>query len=781
MTNQPNRRQFLQTAVAATLGLTASGCISTQSESGKTYSPQALERLPHGPQPPAVEFPHFPTRVHAFVWRNWDLVPLARLAGVLGVTTSAVAELGAAMGLGKPPIIAPDIRKRAYITMIRRNWHLLPYPQLLLLLDWTPEELAFTLREDDFLYIKLGSLKPACEPLAWIERDERIREQERWIARTITEQMGSSWRRPAQPLFQFVQELSRPTPAPACNRTELLRFCYSYFALYGDPLLEPDLNPYPDGYLARLAAAGVNGVWMQAILYKLARFPWQPELSARYEERLRNLGRLAARARRHGISLFLYLNEPRAMPQDFFRNHSDLKGVSEGDHATLCISHPDAKRYLVDAIASICRQAPDLGGFFTITASENLTNCWSHGQGNNCPRCREAGPARIIAATNGLFQQGIDQSGGTQRLLAWDWGWADGWAGEIIQQLPAKATLMSVSEWDLPIERGGVKTQVGEYSLSAVGPGPRAIRHWALARARGLKVAAKIQAANSWELSAVPYVPAVLNTARHAANLREQSVTEIMLGWTLGGFPSPNLEAVKEILEDQDYAPAEREKRLTRALETVAHRRYGAHLAPAVVKAWQQCSQAYAEFPFHISVVYQAPLQFGPANLLFAKPTSYAATMVGFAYDDLNSWHGPYPPGVFATQLCKVADGFAEAAQGLRATLAIGKGEQVKAAGLEAGVMSACALHWRSVAQQTRFILARVAAEKQAPTASEIENMRRILDEETRAAVELHGLQMADSRLGFEASNHYFYVPLDLAEKVINCQWLKERWLPSFG
>ena len=37
------------------------------------------------------------------------------------------------------------------------------------------------------------------------------------------------------------------------------RYCYSYFALYGDPLLDPALDPYPDGYLARLAASGVTG------------------------------------------------------------------------------------------------------------------------------------------------------------------------------------------------------------------------------------------------------------------------------------------------------------------------------------------------------------------------------------------------------------------------------------------------------------------------------------------------------------------------------------------
>jgi hypothetical protein len=28
--------------------------------------------------------------------------------------------------------------------------------------------------------------------------------------------------------------------------------------------------------------------------------------------------------------------------------------------------------------------------------------------------------------------------------------------------------------------------------------------------------------------------------------------------------------------------------------------------------------------------------------------------------------------------------------------------------------------------------------------------------------------------IGFEASNQYFYVPLDLAEKAINCQWIAD-------
>jgi hypothetical protein len=39
-------------------------------------------------------------------------------------------------------------------------------------------------------------------------------------------------------------------------------------------------------------------------------------------------------------------------------------------------------------------------------------------------------------------------------------------------------------------------------------------------------------------------------------------------------------------------------------------------------------------------------------------------------------------------------------------------------------------------------------------------------------ARELFTLASQDSRIGFEASNHYYYVPLDLVEKVINCRAL---------
>ena len=45
---------------------------------------------------------------------------------------------------------------------------------------------------------------------------------------------------------------------------------------------------------------------------------------------LQNLQNLVDRAKRHGIDVYLYVNEPRAMPHEFFRKRTG-NGRSEGE------------------------------------------------------------------------------------------------------------------------------------------------------------------------------------------------------------------------------------------------------------------------------------------------------------------------------------------------------------------------------------------------------------------------------------------------------------------
>lgn len=711
-------------------------------------------RLSEGSAPAPVSFPWFPSRVHAFVWRNWSLISGARMAEVLGTKPSEIRQLGRRMGLSTPRPLGKRLESRVCLTVIRRNWHLLPYDQLLQLLGWSAEEMAYTLREDDFFFEKLGRLKPKAEPLRWNVPTEAQRQREREIAEVLKATFPDGRLESADPLFSFVSRLSRPpssarTNQPPAAGDRSLRMGYSYFALYGDPLIDSALDPYPDGYLARLAESGVNAVWLHCVLARLTPLSWSPDVSI--ERRRETLRHLIARAAKHGIRVFLYLNEPRALgvSSAAFSRFPGLKGVREGEFAAVCTSAEPVRQELRKGIAGLCEAVPGLGGFFSISGSENLTHCWSHGHGTECPRCSKRRPAEVVAEVNATFHAGVQDAGGRQRLIVWDWGWSDAWATEVIERLPVGVELMSVSEWALPIERGGVKSEIGEYCLSAVGPGPRAQRHWAVARRRGLSVVAKMQVGTTWEMAAVPYLPAVENVCRHVAGVKALGVESIMLGWTLGGHPSPNMDAVAEILRGG-------------TLESLARRRHGDFVAAEVVTFWRSVSTAFSEFPYHGGTVYSAPLQVGPANPLWISPTGYAASMVGIPYDDLTSWRSVYPPTVFATQLERVANGMEAAVKALRVAVP----HPTTLIAEELRFAETAAVHFASVANQTWFLLAR---EK-----GDAGEMRRWIAADSKLAVRLHALQSEDSRIGFEASNQYFYVPLDLAEKVINCQWLED-------
>jgi hypothetical protein len=786
-----NRRHFIQATSLAvgSCALAKLGTVSAWAAKPPAGTKSALSAsdLPVGSAPQPLPLPHFPDRLHAFVWRNWQLVPARRMAEVVGASPGDIVRLGQSMGLAGPPRITSEQQRRSTLTIIRRNWQLLPYEQLLQLLGWTPEQMAFALREDDFLFVKLGNLKPRCAPLRYRPPDAQACNREREIAGVLQAEFPQGVGRPEEPLFDFVRQLSRPPAAPKAaapkSSSFAPRYCYSYFALYGDPLLDPALDPYPDGYLARLAASGVDGVWLQAVLSRLAPFPYDPRQSEGCETRIKNLRRLVERARRHGIGVFLYLNEPRSCQQSFFTAHPGLKGVSEGDYAALCTSVPEVRAYLASAVESICRAVPNLAGFFTISGSENLTNCWSHGNGAGCPRCGKRPAADVVAEVNATFYEGIRRAGKRQELIVWDWGWPDDWVEKIIAQLPAGVRFMTVSEWAMPVKRGSVETTVGEYSISVVGPGERARQRWASASRRGLRTLAKVQCANTWELSAVPYIPALANVARHAANLRHEGVDGLMLGWTLGGYPSPNLEVVAEIgARRPDGTQPDPEQ----AMKLVAGRRFGEVMAPSAVRAWQEYSRAFSEFPYNGGVVYEAPMQLGPANLLWGEPTGYRATMVGFPYDHLDAWRAVYPQDVFVDQFEKVASGFEAAHAGLAAKFAecrprLTRGQQA-AALQELSVGEAAALHFRSTANQARFVIARGRlnqARSLVDVAAARSELDRVLRAEIASARRLHDIQTRDSRIGFEASNQYYYVPADLAEKVVNCRYLLESWLPA--
>ncbi len=763
-----------------------------------------VSELPIGNEPKALEFGHFPTRFQAVVWRNWEMVPPATLARVLRTDEATILGLAADMGLRVPPMVNPRWLERGYVTIIRANWHLLPYGQLLDLLGWDADRLAYVLREEDYLWIKLGLHKPRVDPAAYRELTASEQDRTRHIRETV-ERMFPDMQEPDEDeRFGFLDGFgenayasagfsrrstttnsvgvkSVPTHSDLPIRPFDLRFLYSYSAVYGDSLLYPSLDPYPNGMLARLAAMGVNAVWLPVILYQL--YPWKfGDFSEGWEKRLESLRELTQRAARFGISVMLYLNEPRYMPMAFFNDHPELLGTREGEIGSMCTSTPEVKELLRDGCAWLFKQAPLLGGVFTITMSENLTNCFSHdsrkqpdwadcstctrisecksdmclyGAPNytSCPRCTGRKTAEVIAEVNRLIAEGVHSVTPEAPVIAWDWAWSPEWDHEAVELLPEDVWLMCGSEWGLPTCVGGIAGSVRDYSMSKPGPSPRSLALWEHAQRRGLKTAAKIQVNTTFECSALPYLPVPDLVEEHLDKLEKAGVNGLMLSWTLGGYPGGNMILLRhsvEPLADYDYGAAK----------------------DGVRAAWREFAEAFREFPFCAPVAHNAPQNVGPKNLLFAEPTGYNVTMTGFPYDDLPSWRSYYPEDVFEGQFKKMSEGWKRGLDIIAETA-----PTVDEADLDTfddlqRIATAAYCHFRSTYLQVAFVRRRGKTDD----ASRAEIVA-ILDEETELAVTLHSIARRDSRVGFEATNHYLYTPNELVEKTLNCEAVRSQIL----
>ena len=165
----------------------------------------------------------------------------------------------------------------------------------------------------------------------------------------------------------------------------------------------------------------------------------------------------------------------------------------------------------------------------------------------------------------------------------------------------------------------------------------------------------------------------------------------------------------------------------------------------------------------------------GPANLLYLEPTGYPSTMVGFPYDDVDGWRGIYPAEVLAGQFERVASGWQKGLATWKETIGGIEGPRERAnAHNDLGVAEAAGLHFDSVANQIRFILARNAVRSgslpQVEADAAVATMRTKALAEMQNAERLFALTRQDPRIGVEAFDHCYGRPLVRVEKVVDCE-----------
>ncbi len=862
--------------------------------------------FPKGPTPPPQPYPYFPDRLHLFIWRNWEFFPASKLAKIVGTTAANITRAAVGMGLAPRGKISPLWKNRGCNTVLRANWQILPYEQLLDLLEWTPEQLVYALKEDDFLFAKLGALKPDCGKLLWhepaasetrrtaqirkrmkthfpsgihsgepafsfldsgnpcprrifprntsrsgeisldgswrIEPDSSLGKNERIdsftenFRRKLKEKWGVSLSEKGKKTIRVsIREDSSLPPEShhigissgkieivGCDANSILRafqfllrqmetrngpylpegsftrntriesrIIYPCHAPYANPFTEEPETICPDSLLEQLSMDGINGIWFQGILYTLVPWRLEPALSKGWQDRIANLRSIVRRAANYGIGVYLYMGEPRCLPLTFFRKHPELKGIRPpyvfGEVAALCVSTPEVKMFLRDGMTELFRQVPGLEGIFTITASENPSNCYSKYTGSECPRCSKRSPEEVIAEVNSLIEEGVHRAKPSARVMIWSWGWRSDWeivvpapvdwAPGIIERLPEKAQLLCTSEESMPLCIGGVPSYMKDYSISVPGPSGRTFFLWARARKRGLETAAKIQINNSWENASVPYIPVLNLVDEHLRNLENAKVKTLLLSWTVGGFPgTPNLRRLQDHVW-HDSGP--------RPLREFAAELYGEEAADCISSAWKMMSDAFRKFPHSIPVLYFSPLHMGPANILFEGHSDYRATMISFPYNDFARWSFPYPENVFLNQFRCFSEEWKNALDFLSAN-APPPERRTDSFNDFLNVAEAAGCHFRTTYLQSWYIVLRdslsirsrtmgiLRADEERPGI--LRKIIAILEEEREIAKRLHSLAVKDSRLGFEPTQHYYYRPGDLAEKVINCEYLLEHF-----
>ncbi len=697
-----------------------------------------------------AKYPHFPAPAFAVIWRNWGLVEPKRIAAALDTDEETIRRIAGRMGLSPHPSVPSIWKERGFLTVIRNNWNLCDYDQLLLLLDMTDEQLEFTLREDDFMWDKMGSLKPVVErPVIRLPLSAEVEARLDEIAAFV-----KGVNAPAENAFEFLAPYRKAYDGEIrFPQQDHLRLVYSYFALYGDTLAGDAQESYPETLLAQYAADGINAIWFQALLRQLAPNPWDDhEEDARLRPaRLESLRRLVNRAKKYGIGVYLYINEPRPEPDSFFEKFPHLRGAEYGVFRCMCTSLPEVQQYLEDSMEYLFREVPGLAGYFDISYSENFTNCCARGPvpQSTCPRCKDVPPQDLVSTVNNCMMRGAKRANPDVRAIAHSWAWDPAWDVEAIHKHDKGAYLLSVSEEHMPFKRGGVDNCVHDYSMSVIGPGEKATRRWNAALDAGLKPVAKVQINGSWEISSIPYLPIFRLIGEHMDNIKKAGVRDAMLTWTVGGSPSPIAKFACELLDS--------DKPLDEALHAFLEKEYG-DIAPIVEKAQAQWCKAYLEYPFDITVIYNGPQTFGPMAPFFAEPSGCASTMVGFPYDDLDGYRAVYPRDVFEKQWALLTAEW---------SLGITELEPVRDRCPELYRMAKAAYcHFASAYHHVRFVRCR--------DAGDVEGMKTVIAAERDIVNETIALRAEDSRIGFEASNQYYYSMQDLVEKLINLDYLEK-------
>ncbi len=683
------------------------------------------------------------------IFRNYGMIEDNKIAELIGVDSATLHREIQRLGIASFEY-NPDWIKKGFVTVIRNNWDLLTVEQIAYILDKSVEELKTLLVEYDFLDAKVGKQPPLSDiKYAPLTKKEEMQTEEG--AKAIQPHIHEERVAP----FDFYSNRVKPVPLPEGEFFIKDRFASSYSADYANALTDDELSDYPEEYLVWLKESGANGLWISETLRNLAPFPFDSQYEGDYIRRVNNLKKLTERCQKQGVNVYLYLNEPRSLPEEFFVKYPQLKGQKAAGGYCLCTSQKETQEYLYNAVKSLAENVPLLKGVMTITMSENPTHCYSESSKRyekstitNCTYCSERTPQEVAAEVNNIMAKGLKDGNGYTKLIANLWGWSDfmGWTRDMvfdgIDRLDKEVEVLCVSEYGKEFTRGGVQSKIIDYSISVIGPSDISKEMLLYAKEKGHKIWAKVQLNASWECSAMPYIPTFSLMTEHVKRLKDIGVEGLMLGWSLGGYPGGVLPLVSRLCMQGEFDETEWYK------ETYEEN------GELVQKAVQIFGEAFEEYPFSIDVLYFGGHSLGCGNLWSLQPDNRPSTMVCFTFDDYENWTKPYGLDIYISQMEKLTSRWEK---GLRLLERAGNAAYEELKRYAEGAYIQC----KSAENLAKFARFKRDGGDVAP----------IIQSEMDLTASLLKLISEDAKIGFEMTNHYFYNRNLLLEK--ECELIK--------
>ncbi|MBR2426369.1 MAG: hypothetical protein IKB16_06470 [Lentisphaeria bacterium] len=409
-----------------------------------------------------------------------------------------------------------------------------------------------------------------------------------------------------------------PINRPPANRDELL----------------DDMDYYPDAYLDRLAAAGINGLWLSAEFEQLSGSSFTGEADETAKRRLEKLQQTVNKCRRYGIRIFLQMNGPKSRAYDdpLFQKCPSIRGYEVYGTWTFCPSTPEGQQYLEEVCRNIFTSVKHLGGILNITLGEAITTCASFDH-TLCPRCRNVEWKEILHNTWRAMRKGMDAGNPDADLISWLYVAAPTFLDEKIYTLldgaPDRVIVQLNCESGSVVRQNGKDYQIGDYWLATDTPSQNFINFAETAKKFNTPIGAKLQVGCSHEVATVPYVPVPGILYRKYKRLKELHVSTVMQCWYFGNYPGLMNMAAGQ-LAFEDFKDTEED-----FLFRLAVPEWGKY-AKTVMKVWKTFSQAYTNYPATNMFQYFGPVADGISWPLYMEDQNRGLTSTWLLDPEIN-------------------------------------------------------------------------------------------------------------------------------------------------